>query len=63
MSGYLALEQWQYQDPEKILIREQTRSCLGCIYVREVFEREFCGIDKRFGRGCESKREAENGDA
>lgn len=50
----MALERHLYDDPEKILMRHEAKTCKGCVFEREAFERKYCNMGKRYGRHCKS---------
>ena len=60
-SEVVALRRGDYRDPLEVLIRQESRTCAGCVYGRMEFSIAYCDKRKQYGKRCESYREAENG--
>lgn len=56
-----ALPRHCYQDPLALLIADEDKSCAGCKFAKVVFNRAYCGIDRKYGRRCSQFSEVENG--
>jgi hypothetical protein len=56
----VALLRGDYRDPLDILIRYESKTCAGCIFVMVAFGAQYCDKRKRYGKRCEFYREVEN---
>lgn len=57
----VALRIGDYRDPLEVLIRQESRTCAGCVYVMVAFGARYCDKRKQYGKRCESYREVERG--
>lgn len=56
-----ALPRGMYRDPLDVVLFEESRTCLGCVFVAVAFGTEHCEKGKQYGKRCKFYREAENG--
>ena len=42
----------RYGDPLEVLIRDESRSCHGCVYEVRILGRAICDRDERYGKRC-----------
>lgn len=56
----MALPSYQYRDPLEQLIAKENRTCKGCRYLLEVFDRKACGLVRKKLRKCGMYNEKEN---
>ncbi len=49
----------QYRDPLEQLIAKENRTCKGCRYLLEVFDRKACGLGRKKLRKCGMYNEKE----
>lgn len=55
------LRRGDYRDPLEVLIRQESKTCAGCGWVRVVFNTPFCGAERRYGKRCGQYFEVDNG--
>lgn len=53
----MILERFMYRDPLDVLINHEARTCAGCRFEKEAFERKYCDKGKRYGRHCKQYEE------
>lgn len=56
----MILPSYKYRDPLLNLLDEERRTCKGCRYLLEVFDRKACGLVRKKLRKCGMYNEKEN---
>jgi hypothetical protein len=56
-----ALLRCDYRDPLEVLIRQESRTCAGCVWVAVAFNAAYCGRGRQHGRRCVDYQEVERG--
>lgn len=55
------LRRGDFRDPLEVLIRDESKTCAGCVWVAVAFSAAYCGRNRQYGRRCGEYREVENG--
>jgi hypothetical protein len=53
----MTLARHRYGDPLEVLIREESRTCKGCIFTATVFDKRICTKGRRYGARCKQYEE------
>lgn len=59
MAGSVGVElrRGDFRDPLEVLIRQESRTCAGCVWVDVAFNAAYCRRGRTYGRRCCDYRE------